>query len=130
MTGSASKSVPKRPTNSPDYSREFESLQSTFRSGRTRDLDWRRTQLHALEKMMVDNEAELISALAADLGKPAQEAWTAEISYVASDAAYCRKRLGKWTRNRRVSTPLTGWPARSWVQPEPLGTVLIIGAWN
>ena len=123
-------SVPNSSTMTPDYSRELESLQASFRSGRTRDLDWRRTQLRALEKMMVDKEAELISALAADLGKPAQEAWTAEISYVAADAAYCRKRLGKWARKRRVATPLTGWPARSWVQPEPLGTVLIIGAWN
>ena len=130
MTGSASKSVPNSSTMTPDYSRQFESLQTSFRSGRTRDLDWRRTQLRALEKMMVDKEAELISALAADLGKPAQEAWTAEISYVAADAGYCRKHLGKWARKRRVATPLTGWPARSWVQPEPLGTVLIIGAWN
>ncbi|MEJ2299417.1 MAG: aldehyde dehydrogenase family protein, partial [Woeseiaceae bacterium] len=52
------------------------------------------------------------------------------ISYVAHDAAYCRKHLREWVRRRRVSTPLTGMPGKSWVQPEPLGVVLIIGAWN
>jgi aldehyde dehydrogenase (NAD+) len=29
-----------------------------------------------------------------------------------------------------VSTPLVGQPGKSWVQPEPLGVVLVIGAWN
>ena len=31
---------------------------------------------------------------------------------------------------RRVPTPMVGQPGRSWVQPEPLGVVLIMGAWN
>jgi aldehyde dehydrogenase (NAD+) len=31
---------------------------------------------------------------------------------------------------RKVSTPIVAWPGKSFQQPEPLGTVLIIGAWN
>jgi len=115
---------------SPDYSDLFESLQAVFDSNRTRSLDWRAEQLTALERMMIDCEQELMDALRADLGKHPQESWTTEISYVAADAAYCRKHLKRWTKKRRVHTPMLGKPGKSWIQPEPLGVVLIIGAWN
>jgi len=115
---------------SPDYSKMFADLQATFRSDRTRDLVWRREQLSALERMMVEKESEIIKALGKDLGKHELEAWTTEVSYVAADAAYCRKRLKKWTKARKVHTPSMAKPGKSWIQPEPLGTVLIIGAWN
>ena len=79
---------------------------------------------------MVECEGEFITALAADLGKPPLESFTTEISYVSGDAAYCCKKLKLWTKSKRVSTPLVGQPGRSWIQPEPLGVVLVIGAWN
>lgn len=105
-------------------------LKATFESERTMSLAWRAEQLTALERMMVECEQELMDALKADLGKHALEAWSTEISYVAGDAAYCRKNLKKWSKRRRVSTPVVGQPGKSWLQPEPLGVVLIIGAWN
>jgi aldehyde dehydrogenase (NAD+) len=115
---------------SPDYGPMFAQLQGTFSSGRTRSLGWRDAQLQALERMMKEQEGAIIDALRQDLGKPALESWTAEISYVAGDAAYCRKKLKRWTRPRKVYTPSVAQPGKSWVQPEPLGTILIIGAWN
>ncbi len=130
MTESAVHSIDPTSTSTPDYTAMFSELGATFRSGRTRDLAWREAQLTALEKMMVDHETDILDALRQDLGKPALEAWLAEISYVAEDAAYCRKRLKRWTKARKVSTPSTALPGKSWLQPEPLGTVLIIGAWN
>ncbi len=114
----------------PDYSAMFGELQAAFRSDRTRDLGWRSDQLQALERMMIEREDEIIAALGKDLGKHALEAWMTEVSYVAGDAAYCRKRLKRWSRPRKVGTPVIAQPARSWLQPEPLGVVLIIGAWN
>lgn len=105
-------------------------LRRTFESGRTRTPDWRSHQLKQLERMMDECEDEILGALKSDLGKPPQEGWITEVSYVAGSAAYCRRRLKRWMRRRRVSTPLAAQPARSWVQPEALGTVLIIGAWN
>ena len=115
---------------SPDYSDLFEGLQAVFESSRTRSLDWRTEQLTALERMMVECEQEFMDALRADLGKHPLEAWTTEISYVAADAAYCRKNLKRWSKKRRVHTPMLAKPGKSWIQPEPLGVVLIIGAWN
>jgi len=109
---------------------DLERLRRAFSGGRTQSLAWRAAQLQALETMVTDRERDIVAALRADLGKPAQESWMTEISTVAGDAAYCRRRLRRWSRARRVRTPLVVQPARSWIQPEPLGVVLIIGAWN
>jgi aldehyde dehydrogenase (NAD+) len=114
----------------PDYTDMFAGLKATFESEKTMRLAWRAAQLDALERMMAEREAELLEALHADLGKHALEAWSTEVSYVAGDAQYCRKNLKKWARRRRVATPMVGQPGKSWLQPEPLGAVLIIGAWN
>jgi len=117
-------------SSGPDFASVFSDLAATFESGRTRNLAWRAEQLAALERMMSECEQELMDALKADLGKHPQEAWATEISYVAADAAYCRKHLKRWSKARKVSTPMLGQPGKSWIQPEPLGVVLIIGAWN
>ena len=114
----------------PDFSAMFAELQATFEAETTMSLAWRSAQLEALERMMVEREKELLDALRADLGKHPLEAWSTEVSYVAGDAKYCRKNLKKWSRRRRVTTPMVGKPGKSWLQPEPLGVVLIIGAWN
>jgi len=108
----------------------FDDLQTTFQSGRTKDLRWRSEQLSAIERMMSEREGEFIDALRQDLGKHALESWMTEISYVAGDAAHCRKNLRRWTRRKKVRTPAPALPGKSWVQPEPLGVVLVIGAWN
>ena len=108
----------------------FDDLVSTFHSGRTKDLQWRFEQLAAIERMMSERESEFTDALQQDLGKHALESWLTEISYVAEEAAYCRKNLRRWMKAKRISTPIVAMPASSWVQPEPLGIVLIIGAWN
>lgn len=130
MSQAASNSLDHPVTSAPNFEAMFGELQATFRSGRTRDLAWRDAQLAALERMMSEQESAIIEALQRDLSKPAMETWLAEISYVTDDAAYCRKNLKKWTKPRRVSTPAIAQPGKSFVQPDPLGTVLIIGAWN
>ena len=114
----------------PDFAGLFADLQATFKSGPYPRPGLASRQLSALERMMTEREAEIIEALRQDLGKPALESWTAEISYVAGDAAYCRKKLKQWAKPRKVYTPSVAQPGKSWLQPEPLGTVLIIGAWN
>ncbi len=113
-----------------DIASIFSALTATFDSGKTKDLSWRRGQLQAVERMMSECEEELMAALLADLGKPRQESFTTELSYVSSDAAHCRKNLKRWTRSKRISTPIVAQPGKSWIQPEPLGVVLVIGAWN
>jgi aldehyde dehydrogenase (NAD+) len=108
----------------------FSDLTATFNSGKTKDLAWRREQLQAVERMMSEREQDIFDALQSDLGKSAMESFTTETAYVSGDAAYSRKNLTRWTRKQRVSTPIIGQPGKSWIQAEPLGIVLVIGAWN
>ena len=116
--------------SNPNYTDLFSDLTATFNSGKTKDLAWRREQLKAVERMMSEREQDIFDALQSDLGKSAMESFTTETGYVSGDAAYSRKNLNRWTRKRRVSTPIIGQPGRSWIQAEPLGIVLVIGAWN
>ena len=115
---------------SPDCTEIFTNLTATFESGKTKDLAWRRKQLRSVERMMSEREQDFFDALYSDLGKSAMESFTTETGYVSSDAAYNCKNLNRWTRKQRVRTPIIGQPGKSWVQAEPLGIVLVIGAWN
>jgi len=105
-------------------------LRATFDSGKTRPLEWRREQLQALRRLLVEREDELVTALHADLGKPRLEAWLADIGYLVRDIDHTLRHLRRWTRPRRVPTPLVTKPARARLVPEPLGVVLVIAPWN
>ena len=96
----------------PDYTSLLAGLKATFETEKTRRLAWRAQQLEALQRMVVECEQEFLEALATDLGKHALEAWTTELSYIADSAQYCLKNLKKWTRRRRVRTPVIGMPVR------------------
>jgi aldehyde dehydrogenase (NAD+) len=105
-------------------------LRATFETGRTRPLQWRRSQLAALQRLLSEQEGVLVAALNEDLGRPPTEAWLADLAPVATEASYARKHLTKWARPRRVGVPLAVHPARARFMYEPLGVVLIIGPWN
>ena len=105
-------------------------LRSTYATGKTRSAQWRIQQLQQVKKMTLDNEHKIRAALEADLGKCQQEAWTAEISYISTEVEHTIKHLKKWMKPRKVKTPLIAQPGKSYLQPEPLGVALIIGAWN
>lgn len=116
-----------RPEHYPDMMSE---LRASFATGLTRPLAWRRAQLDALEQMLKENERAIEQALMQDLNKPPQEVLLGEVSLLFSEIRHARHRLARWSRPRRVPTPMVGQPGRSWIQPEPLGVVLIMGAWN
>ena len=105
-------------------------LNASYRTTKTQSLDWRKNQLLALKRMLEDNQEALLEALKADLGKCETEAMVAEQGFLLSDIDHTLKHLDKWVKPRKVSTPMVAWPGKSFQQPESLGTVLIIGAWN
>lgn len=109
---------------------DIERLRATFRSGRTRDINWRITQLKAIEQLLAENEADIATALAADLGRSNAEAWLGDVAAPKVEARYARKRVRRWTRRRHVALPLSAAPGRGWIEFEPLGLVLVIGPWN
>lgn len=105
-------------------------LRQTFATGRTRSVEWRKGQLHALERLMTENETAISDALDKDLGRSPFEAWLADVASTASEAAYSAKSVGKWMKRRHRLLEMSQLPGRGWVEYEPYGTVLIIGAWN
>lgn len=105
-------------------------LKSCFDSGRSRPLDWRLGQLRGLEAFLRDREAEIARAVRADFGKSPAETWLTETGWLLSEIRHVRRNLRGWLRPRSVPVPLHYHPARARVLRDPLGVVLVIGAWN
>lgn len=112
------------------FEQQLYTHQQYFLTNTTRDLNWRRRQLIKIRAMVAENESRWLEALQLDLGKPSIEAWMTETSYLTNDVDHMLAKLKKWSKPRRVSTPIVVQPGRSFIVPEPQGTVLIIGAWN
>ncbi|MFO7762790.1 MAG: aldehyde dehydrogenase family protein [Wenzhouxiangellaceae bacterium] len=113
-----------------EYRELVDRLRATFDAGRTRPLKWRRAQLDAMQRMLEENEDAIAGALHADLAKPAQEVVLGETALLFGEIRHARSRMERWARPRKVATPPVAQPGRSFIQPEPLGVALIIGAWN
>lgn len=101
-----------------------------FRSGRTRDLAFRRDQLRALRAMLLGAEPRIFEALRADLGRPPAEAYAGDTALVRREVDHALRHLSAWARPRRVRSILMHLPARSEVVPEPYGVVLVMSPWN
>jgi acyl-CoA reductase-like NAD-dependent aldehyde dehydrogenase len=108
----------------------IEKQRAFFASGKTRDVSFRLEALKKLEHILKNHEQEIGEALRSDLGKPFLEAYSSEIAYVKEDLHYVMKRLKKWARPQKVSSPMVTWPAKSMIIPEPYGNTLIIAPWN
>ena len=111
-------------------SRTVARLRKTFATGRTRNIEWRKQQLLALAKLMAENEAAIAEALAQDLGRKPFEAWLADIATHRRRGKYAAKNVRKWTQRKYRLLEMPQLPGRGWIEYEPYGTVLIIGAWN
>ncbi|XP_059439079.1 aldehyde dehydrogenase family 3 member F1 [Corylus avellana] len=105
-------------------------LRQTFRSGRTRSVAWRKTQLRALLDLIRDKEDLIFEALHQDLGKHPVEAYRDEVGVVTKSATYSLSNVEKWMAPKKGDLPLLFFPAKGEVLPEPLGVVLIFGSWN
>jgi aldehyde dehydrogenase (NAD+) len=126
-TEAAPKSGVPKPT---DVAGTVARLRKTFATGRTRSIEWRKRQLLALQRLMEENEDAIAKALAEDLDRNPVEAFIADIATTVSEAKYAAKKVRRWTRRKYLLLEAPQLPGRGWVEYEPYGTVLIIGAWN
>ncbi|WP_444460025.1 aldehyde dehydrogenase family protein [Rhodobacter capsulatus] len=90
----------------------------------------RRAVLKRLASEIRAREAEIMAALAADLGKPAVEVRISEIIPILSEIRHTSRHLRAWAGVRRVRPTLSMIGTRATIRPEPKGTVLIIAPWN
>jgi len=110
--------------------KDMEALRATFRTGKTRSKEWRVGQLHALQKLLTEGRAELCEAMSADLGKSAFEGYLTEISLVEHEIHGALNNIDTWMEPECVTTNMFNLPAESKVYNDPLGVVLVMGAWN
>lgn len=118
-------------STTPERIREIRGKQARyFHSGATLDVAVRKSNLKAFEKAVLKWEKPLCDALWADLHKSYEEAYMTEISILLGEIRTHIRKIGKWTRNTCVPTPLKMFPSMSRIISEPLGTALIISPWN
>jgi aldehyde dehydrogenase (NAD+) len=116
-------------TSTPLLATPIAAMRAPVSAGLSRRLAWRLEQLDRLAALLSQHEAEVLEALAADLGKPPLEA-TFELIAVRQELALTRRKLKSWMAPRAIGLDLALRPGQAWVQAEPLGCVLIIGPWN
>lgn len=106
-------------------------LRATFRTGRTKPVEWRTTQLRRLREMLTENGTDLAAALHTDLGKSSTEAFRTEIDFVIREVDHTLDHLADWLRPESAPVPAhLGTDATAWTQYDPLGVVLVIAPWN
>lgn len=101
-----------------------------FNTGNTRDIKFRKKQLQALKKAIIDNEDAICKALYQDLHKSTFEAYATEIGILLEEINFTLKHLSSWARPKRAKTALAQWPAKNYTYHDPYGVVLIMAPWN
>lgn len=72
-----------------------------------------------------------MEACTQDLGKPTFETYLSEIDWCKNDIIFVTKNLAKWMKDEKApDIPLTNSLLNPRIRKEPLGTVLVLGAYN
>lgn len=100
-----------------------------FRTGETRDIEFRISKLKRLKKAIKIYEQKVLEALRKDLGKPEQESFFSEVGGIYASIDLFVKNLAKWTKAKSVNTPMVQY-GESYIEYEPYGSVLIIAPFN
>ena len=101
-----------------------------FNSNSTKEVTLRINTLKKLKLILKENEEKLYTAIYTDFKKSKFETYISEIALIYNELNDAIKNLKKWSKQKKVKTNLANFPAKSYIIPEPLGTVLVISAWN
>jgi beta-apo-4'-carotenal oxygenase len=106
-------------------------VRQTFLSHKTKPLEYRLVQLRKLYWGLKDNEAAIAEACKRDLGKSSFETYISETCWVQNDILYVCDNLHKWIKEEPgPDIPLMYKGMSPRVRKEPLGAILVIGAYN
>lgn len=101
-----------------------------FRTQQTKNIKFRKIYLEKLKDLIIKNENLLYEAIYKDFGKSKFDTFTTEISFVLNDINFYLKNLKSLSKPKKVSTNLVNQIGKSRIHSEPLGNILVIGAWN
>jgi aldehyde dehydrogenase (NAD+) len=105
-------------------------LRSYYETGITRSYAFRIEQLKKFKAAVIKYQKEIEAALYADLKKSPEETYATETGLLLAELNTTIKHLRQWMQPERKSTNLVNLPSSSYIVKDPLGVVLIIGAWN
>lgn len=101
-----------------------------FDTGKTRTYQFRKDQLTALRKGLIELTKDFDEALNKDLGKGTFENWLCELNLLIAECEHAISHLSTWMKDEPRDTPFTIGPGTSYIVREPLGVVAILGSWN
>ncbi len=101
-----------------------------FKTQQTKNIKFRKMYLEKLRDIIMNNENLLYEAIDKDFGKSKFDTFTTEISFVLNDINYYLKNLNSLSKPKKVRTNLVNQIGTSKIHQEPLGCILVIGAWN
>ena len=113
-----------------NYTEILQSQKTFFNSHKTKDLNFRKTQLKKLKNLIKKHENQLYEAIYKDFGKSEFETFGTEISFIYKDIDYYLKNLNSLAKPKKVKTNIVNQLGSSKIYREPLGNCLVIGAWN
>ncbi len=108
----------------------LESQRAFYKSGATLSVKFRTEKLSLLYSNVKKNEKEICEALCLDLGKSTLESFMCEIGTLLAEISYLRGRVKKFAKIKRVKTPFSQFPSKSYKVPTPYGNTLIMSPWN
>ncbi|XP_015229349.1 PREDICTED: fatty aldehyde dehydrogenase-like [Cyprinodon variegatus] len=101
-----------------------------FETGRSRSLEYRILQLKNLQRLFEEKQKEIAEACKKDLNKSEVGMQMYETLGLEGEISLAVRKLKEWAAPRPVEKNLLTLSDTVYIQPEPLGVVLIIGAWN
>lgn len=101
-----------------------------FKTQQTKNIRFRKMYLEKLRDLILQNENLLYEAIYKDFGKSKFDTFTTEISFILNDIKYYLKNLKSLSKPKKVRTNLANQFGKSRIHSEPLGNILVIGAWN
>ncbi|WP_312510415.1 aldehyde dehydrogenase [Chryseobacterium culicis] len=101
-----------------------------YQTQQTHSIAFRKMYLEKLKNLIISNENKLYEAIHKDFGKSKFDTFTTELSFILNDINYYIRNLKKLSKPKKVSTNLVNQLGTSKIYADPLGCVLVIGAWN
>lgn len=101
-----------------------------FKTGQTKDYNFRKYQLKLLQTTIKTNEQKIYDALYSDLGKCETESYMCEVGMVLAEIKYMIKHLKRFMKKQKVNGGIANFPSTCYSEPTPKGSVLIMSPWN
>ena len=115
---------------SEQYPSLVSSLKANFRNGITRPIEFRKGQLNNMLRMLDDHENDFVQALKQDLNKSRMEAVCMEVEFCRNSIRGAIADIDSWAVDEHVEKNLVTLLDTTFIRREPLGLVLVMGAWN